>query len=214
MSVADGYARVTNKPQAVIIHVNVGTQGLGTAVHNASAGRAPVLIFASMSPFTIEGEYRGSRTEYIHWLQDIPDQKQIISQYRRYTGEIKRGRNVKQLVNRALKFSHQRAKGSHLPYWSQTVRVSKSDPKLTRATTTKSSCPSDLNFLSSHLISFSSYLKLVFSFAVAKLIIAHLAIGSANLMEALTIEVVHMLNLLLIHQLISHTLKTSHCCLL
>ncbi|KAL9071918.1 MAG: hypothetical protein Q9157_005284 [Trypethelium eluteriae] len=102
LSIADGYARVTNKPQAVIIHVDVGTQGLGAAVHNASCGRAPVLIFAGLSPCTIEGEYRGSRTEYIHWLQDIPDQKQIVAQYCRYTGEIKRGRNVKQLVNRAL----------------------------------------------------------------------------------------------------------------
>jgi hypothetical protein len=38
---------------------------------------------------------RGSRTEYIHWIQDVPDQKQIVAQYCRYTGEIKSGRNVK-----------------------------------------------------------------------------------------------------------------------
>lgn len=92
---ADGYARVTNKPQCVIVHVDVGTQGLGAAVHNASCGRAPVLIFAGLSPYSIEGEHRGSRTEYIHWIQDVPDQKQIVAQYCRYTGEIKTGRNVK-----------------------------------------------------------------------------------------------------------------------
>lgn len=95
MSMADGYARYTNQPQCVIIHVDVGTQGLGAAVHNASCGRAPVLVFAGLSPYTIEGEYRGSRTEYIHWVQDVPDQKQIVAQYCRYTGEIKRGKNVK-----------------------------------------------------------------------------------------------------------------------
>jgi thiamine pyrophosphate-dependent acetolactate synthase large subunit-like protein len=61
LSMADGYARLTNKPQCVIVHVDVGTQGLGAAVHNASCGRAPVLIFAGLSPFTIEGEMRGSR---------------------------------------------------------------------------------------------------------------------------------------------------------
>jgi len=105
LSMADGFARLTNKPQCVIVHVDVGTQGLGAAVHNASCGRAPVLIFAGLSPYTIEGEYRGSRTEYIHWIQDVPDQKQIVSQYCRYTGEIKGGRNVKQLVNRALQFA-------------------------------------------------------------------------------------------------------------
>src|SRR5271155_1111381 len=105
LSMADGYARLTRKPQCVIVHVDVGTQGLGAAVHNASCGRAPVLIFAGLSPYTIEGEYSGSRTEYIHWIQDVPDQKQIVAQYCRYTGEIKAGRNVKQMVNRALQFA-------------------------------------------------------------------------------------------------------------
>ncbi|CZR61577.1 related to BENZOYLFORMATE DECARBOXYLASE [Phialocephala subalpina] len=105
LSMADGYARLTGKPQCVIVHVDVGTQGLGAAVHNASCGRAPVLIFAGLSPYTIEGEMRGSRTEYIHWIQDVPDQKQIVAQYCRYSGEIKTGRNVKQIVNRALQFA-------------------------------------------------------------------------------------------------------------
>lgn len=92
---ADGYARLSGQAQAVIVHVDVGTQGLAAAVHNASCGRAPVLIFAGLSPYTIEGETRGSRTEYIHWIQDVPDQKQIVSQYCRYSAEIKDGRNVK-----------------------------------------------------------------------------------------------------------------------
>ncbi|KAL4898020.1 thiamine pyrophosphate-requiring enzyme [Aspergillus ambiguus] len=111
LSMADGYARLTGKPQCVIVHVDVGTQGLAAAVHNASCGRAPVLIFAGLSPFTIEGEMRGSRTEYIHWIQDVPDQKQIVSQYCRYSAEIKSGKNVKQMVNRALQFATSDPKG-------------------------------------------------------------------------------------------------------
>jgi len=105
LSLADGYARLTGKPQCVLVHVDVGTQGLGAAIHNASCGRAPVLIFAGLSPFTIEGELRGSRTEYIHWIQDVPDQQAIVKQYCRYSGEIKTGRNVKQVVGRALQFA-------------------------------------------------------------------------------------------------------------
>ncbi|KAL1972801.1 hypothetical protein VTN31DRAFT_6343 [Thermomyces dupontii] len=111
LSMADGYARLTGKPQCVIVHVDVGTQGLAAAVHNASCGRAPVLIFAGLSPFTLEGESRGSRTEYIHWIQDVPDQKQIVSQYCRYTGEIKTGKNIKQVVNRALQWATSDPKG-------------------------------------------------------------------------------------------------------
>lgn len=105
LSMADGYARVTGRPQCVIVHVDVGTQGLGAAVHNASCGRAPVLVFAGLSPYSCDDELRGSRTEYIHWIQDVPDQKQIVAQYCRYTGEIKRGVNVKQMVGRALQFA-------------------------------------------------------------------------------------------------------------
>lgn len=105
LSMADGYARLTRKPQCVIVHVDVGTQGLAAAVHNASCGRAPVLIFAGLSPFTMEGEMRGSRTEYIHWIQDVPDQKQIVAQYCRYSAELKTGKNIKQMVNRALQFA-------------------------------------------------------------------------------------------------------------
>ncbi len=111
MSMADGYARLTGKPQCVIVHVDVGTQGLGAAVHNASTGRAPILLFAGLSPFTLEGELRGSRTEFIHWIQDVPDQKQIVAQYCRYTAELKTGVNVKQMVNRALQFARSAPQG-------------------------------------------------------------------------------------------------------
>lgn len=105
LSMADAYAHLTGKPQCVLVHVDVGTQGLGAAVHNASCGRAPVLIFAGLSPYTCDGELRGSRTEYIHWIQDVPDQKQIVGQFCRYMGEIKKGVNVKQMVGRALQFA-------------------------------------------------------------------------------------------------------------
>ncbi|KAL2825217.1 hypothetical protein BDW59DRAFT_172498 [Aspergillus cavernicola] len=111
LSMADGYARLTGKPQCVIVHVDVGTQGLGAAVHNASCGRAPVLIFAGLSPFTLEGEMRGSRTEYIHWIQDVPDQKQIVAQYCRYAADIRSGKNIKQMVHRALQFATSDPKG-------------------------------------------------------------------------------------------------------
>jgi thiamine pyrophosphate-dependent acetolactate synthase large subunit-like protein len=111
MSMADGFARVTGKPQCVLVHVDVGTQMLGCAMHNASVARCPVLVFAGLSPFTLEGEMRGSRTEYIHWLQDAPDQKQIVSQFCRFSGEFKSGKNIKQVLNRALQFATSDPKG-------------------------------------------------------------------------------------------------------
>ncbi|KAH0593504.1 hypothetical protein MHUMG1_08642 [Metarhizium humberi] len=111
MSMADGFARLTGKPQCVLVHVDVGTQMLGCAMHNASAARCPVIVFAGLSPYTLEGELPGSRTEFIHWLQDAPDQKQIVSQFCRYTGEFKTGKNIKQVLNRAFQFSTSDPKG-------------------------------------------------------------------------------------------------------
>jgi thiamine pyrophosphate-dependent acetolactate synthase large subunit-like protein len=42
LSMADGYARISGKPQAVVVHADVGTQALGQAVHNASVARVSV----------------------------------------------------------------------------------------------------------------------------------------------------------------------------
>jgi thiamine pyrophosphate-dependent acetolactate synthase large subunit-like protein len=111
ISMADGWARVTGRPQAVIVHVDVGTQALGCGIHNASAGRAPVLIFAGLCPVTEDGELTGSRTEYQHWIQDAPDQKAIVRQYCRYVGELRTGRMVKQTVARAVQFATSDPKG-------------------------------------------------------------------------------------------------------
>ncbi len=111
ISIADGHARVTGRPQAVIVHVDVGTQALGQGVHNASVGRAPVFIFAGLCPYTESGEMTGSRTEYMHWLQEAPDQKAIVRQYCRYAGEVRTGLNVKKLIGRALQFATSGSKG-------------------------------------------------------------------------------------------------------
>ncbi|KAH8682763.1 hypothetical protein BGZ60DRAFT_398696 [Tricladium varicosporioides] len=77
VSMADGWARATGQPQAVIVHVDVGTQAIGQAMHNANTGRVFILIFSGLCPFTEDGELEGSRTEYQHWLQDIPDHHAI-----------------------------------------------------------------------------------------------------------------------------------------
>lgn len=105
MSAAHGFAQVSGAAQAVLVHVECGTQALAGAVHNAARGRIPMLVFAGASPFTQEGEMRGSRNEFIHWLQDVPDQRGIVRGYMRYDNEIRTGRNVKQLVHRALQIA-------------------------------------------------------------------------------------------------------------
>lgn len=111
MSAAHGYAQLTGKPQAVIVHVECGTQNIGGAIHNSFKARVPVLVFAGASPYTLEGELVGSRNEFIHWIQDVFDQRGIMRGYSKYDNEIRTGRNVKQMVFRALQFAKSEPRG-------------------------------------------------------------------------------------------------------
>ncbi len=111
LSAAHGFALASGRAQAVLVHVECGTQQLGGAIHNAAKGRVPVLILAGLSPATQEGEARGSRNEFIHWLQDVFDQRGIVRGYMRYDNEIRLGANAKQIVHRALQFACSEPKG-------------------------------------------------------------------------------------------------------
>jgi acetolactate synthase-1/2/3 large subunit len=69
------------------------------------------LVFAGASPFTQEGELRGSRNEFIQWIQDVFDQRGLARGYVKYDNEIRTGRNIKQMIHRALQFAHSDPKG-------------------------------------------------------------------------------------------------------
>src|SRR6516225_12063636 len=111
LSAAQGYAQVSGEAQAVLVHVDCGTQNLGGAVHNAARGRVPVLILAGLSPMTAYGELPGSRNEFIHWLQDSADQAGLVRGYAKYAHEIRTGANAGQLVHRALQIARSEPAG-------------------------------------------------------------------------------------------------------
>jgi acetolactate synthase I/II/III large subunit len=111
MTCAHGYAQLTGRAQAVVVHVDCGTQSLGGAVHNAAKARIPVFVFAGLSPSTQEGEATGSRNEFIQWIQDVPDQRGIVRQYMKYDNELRNAHNVKQIVHRSLQLARSDPKG-------------------------------------------------------------------------------------------------------
>ncbi|HWK48021.1 MAG TPA: thiamine pyrophosphate-requiring protein [Stellaceae bacterium] len=111
LSAAHGHWQASGVAQAVMVHVECGTQALAGAVHNAAKGRVPVLIFAGASPFTQHGELKGSRNEFIQWIQDVHDQRGLVRGYMNYDNEIRTGKNVKELVHRALQFANSDPKG-------------------------------------------------------------------------------------------------------
>jgi acetolactate synthase-1/2/3 large subunit len=111
MSAAHGFAAATGRPQAVLVHVECGTQSLAGAVHNAAKGRIPIFVFAGASPLTQQGELKGSRNEFIQWIQDVHDQRGIVRGYMRYEGEVRVAAAIKQLVARAFQFARSDPKG-------------------------------------------------------------------------------------------------------
>jgi thiamine pyrophosphate-dependent acetolactate synthase large subunit-like protein len=79
-------------------------------------------------------KYRTDDCRFIHWLQDVPDQAAILRQYCRYSGEVKSGRNIKQMVNRALELAMSDPKGPSYLMAAREVleEVSWQWPSLTR----------------------------------------------------------------------------------
>ncbi|WP_408011101.1 thiamine pyrophosphate-requiring protein [Pseudalkalibacillus sp. A8] len=128
LSAAHGYAQATGEPQTVMVHVECGTQNLGGAIHNASRSRVPVLIFAGASPYTQEGEKIGSRNEFIHWIQDVRDQRGIVRGYTKYDNEIRTGSNVKQLVYRSLQIAKSEPAGPVYLMGPREVMEEKTEP--------------------------------------------------------------------------------------
>ncbi len=128
MSAAHGYWQASGQPQATLVHVECGTQALAGAVHNAAKGRAPIMIFAGASPVTQEGELKGSRNEFIHWIQDVHDQRGIVRGYVKYDAELKSAKNVKSMVHRAMQFALSEPQGPVYLMGAREIMEETTDP--------------------------------------------------------------------------------------
>lgn len=105
LSAAHGYFSVSGEAQGVFVHTDVGTQNLGGSLHNAARSRVPVFIFSGETPYTMEGELPGSRNSHINYLQNVNDQRGIVRSYVKWEQDIRTGKNVKQLVYRAMQLA-------------------------------------------------------------------------------------------------------------
>jgi acetolactate synthase-1/2/3 large subunit len=106
LSAAHGYAQVSGVAQAVVVHVECGTQSLAGAVHNVAKGRVPVLVFAGASPYSQYGDLPGGRNEFIHWIQDVHDQRGLIRGYTKYDYELRSPSSIREITHRALRFAY------------------------------------------------------------------------------------------------------------
>jgi acetolactate synthase-1/2/3 large subunit len=101
-SMAHGYYAVTGRPQAVMVHVTVGTANAVGAVMNAARTHTPVLFTAGRTPITEEGGLRGARDTNIHWAQESFDQAGMLREYVKWDYELRQPVQLEAVVDRAL----------------------------------------------------------------------------------------------------------------
>ncbi|WP_435317024.1 thiamine pyrophosphate-requiring protein [Haloarchaeobius sp. TZWSO28] len=101
MSAAHGYAAVSSDPQVVLVHVDVGTQNLGAAIHNAHRAKVPVFVACGLAPVS-EDRYLGARNHFVHYHQNVFDQTGIVREYCRWTEEYRPPADPAEQVVRGL----------------------------------------------------------------------------------------------------------------
>ena len=110
VAMAHGYTMVTGKPQAVMLHTNVGTANSINMLIDASRDRVPILLTSGRTPFTESG-VEGSRNAHIHWAQEMFDQAGMLRELVKWDYEMKRGDQAATVVDRALEMAMSSPKG-------------------------------------------------------------------------------------------------------
>ena len=98
---AHGAYLMTGRPQAVMVHVNVGLANALMGVINASSDQIPMLFTSGRTPLT-DGDMPGSRDEFIHWTQEMYDQGGMLREFVKWDYELRGGYQLQRVVDRAL----------------------------------------------------------------------------------------------------------------
>jgi acetolactate synthase I/II/III large subunit len=101
VGMAHGYYLVTGRPQAVMVHVNVGTANALMGLLNAARDNVPIFFTSGRTPIT-DADRVGSRDLPIHWGQEMRDQAGMLREYVKWDYELRYGEQVELIVDRAL----------------------------------------------------------------------------------------------------------------
>lgn len=82
VGIAQGYAKITEKPMAVALHSNVGLMHATMAIFNAWCARNPMLILGATGPGDAD-----ERRPWIDWIHTAKDQGAIIRNYTKWDDE-------------------------------------------------------------------------------------------------------------------------------
>jgi acetolactate synthase I/II/III large subunit len=100
VAMAHGAYLMTGRPQAVMVHVNVGTANTLNNLINLSRDRVPILLAAGRTPVTERGMF-GSRSRPIHWAQEMFDQAGMLREVVKWDYELRVPEQISDIVGRA-----------------------------------------------------------------------------------------------------------------
>jgi len=104
VSMAHGAYLMNGRPQAVMVHVNVGTANTINNLTNLSRDRVPLILAAGRTPITEKGSF-GSRSRPIHWAQEMFDQAGMLREVVKWDYELRVASQVGDVVSRAVEVS-------------------------------------------------------------------------------------------------------------
>jgi acetolactate synthase-1/2/3 large subunit len=110
VSMAHGAYLMTGHPQAVMVHVSVGTANTINNLINAARDRVPLILAAGRTPITEKGAF-GSRSRSIHWAQEMFDQAGMVREMVKWDYELRVPSQVGDMVGRAVEVSMARPRG-------------------------------------------------------------------------------------------------------
>ncbi len=110
VAMAHGYYMVSGRPQAVMVHVNVGTANALTGLINAARENVPILMCAGRTPLSEEG-HAGSRNVQIHWAQEMFDQGGIVREFVKWDYELRDQSELATVIDRAHAIAMARPRG-------------------------------------------------------------------------------------------------------
>jgi acetolactate synthase I/II/III large subunit len=111
IAMAHGYAMVTGRPQAMMVHVGVGTANTMNGLINASRQNIPILLTAGRTPITESGALPAARNNYIHWAQEHFDQGGMLREFVKWDYELRHAEQVETVLDRALAISKSEPQG-------------------------------------------------------------------------------------------------------
>ena len=110
MGMAHGHWLISGRPQAVMLHTNVGLANAAAGAINAACEHVPMILMSGRTPATEGGRF-GARTVPIAWGQEMADQTALVREAVKWDYELRFPEQVPDLLDRAMAIADTTPKG-------------------------------------------------------------------------------------------------------